>query len=511
MMFSDLSELPEEEDWDFCVVGSGVMGLAMARYFEGRAEKVLLIEAGGDEVTEASQDYYRVEAVPGVYKGWESGRFRVYGGSTERWGGQAMRFDGCEFSPRDWVLPAGWPIDRDALIAHYESAEQFLKVDDGGGYRFEDNATIRKLFGGRCAIGEDRELEVHFSKFTSQPRLRLDHHRMLQRSENISTVLHARAVRLDQDQDSGVIKSVVVRGAGGYERKIYCRNLVCAMGAIECCRFLLIQRDVFSLRFASDLIGERFQEHPGTYVGTLRGPNMGPLSSLFRYRRHGNIAYKARLSHRDSHRHDKRILGVTGTVLFSRQPHPLHPHAGNRVRRMVGRLPTLGDLRPVLRGLARGKIYSPLHYAYLAVGAEDARSRSNFIRLSESEEDADGLPRALIHYSPDESVVVAIQSYIESVGRLLHDQGIGHLDLFPEIVKEGGIARSLRDVNHHIGGLPMARSPEEGVTDTMGRVFGVPNLYVLGTAILPTGGFANPTLTALALAYRTFAKMVSQV
>jgi choline dehydrogenase-like flavoprotein len=34
-------------------------------------------------------------------------------------------------------------------------------------------------------------------------------------------------------------------------------------------------------------------------------------------------------------------------------------------------------------------------------------------------------------------------------------------------------------------------------------VFGCENLYVMGAAIFPVSGFANPTFTAMALALRT--------
>jgi choline dehydrogenase-like flavoprotein len=38
--------------------------------------------------------------------------------------------------------------------------------------------------------------------------------------------------------------------------------------------------------------------------------------------------------------------------------------------------------------------------------------------------------------------------------------------------------------------------------DKNSRVYGVPNLYVLGSSVFPTGGYANPTYTIVALAIR---------
>jgi choline dehydrogenase-like flavoprotein len=41
-----------------------------------------------------------------------------------------------------------------------------------------------------------------------------------------------------------------------------------------------------------------------------------------------------------------------------------------------------------------------------------------------------------------------------------------------------------------------------GVVDADGRVHGTDNLYVTGASVFPTAGFANPTLTIVALALR---------
>jgi choline dehydrogenase-like flavoprotein len=43
--------------------------------------------------------------------------------------------------------------------------------------------------------------------------------------------------------------------------------------------------------------------------------------------------------------------------------------------------------------------------------------------------------------------------------------------------------------------------------DADGRVHGVDNLYVLGSSVFPTSGWANPTLTIAALALRTSDKV----
>ena len=47
-----------------------------------------------------------------------------------------------------------------------------------------------------------------------------------------------------------------------------------------------------------------------------------------------------------------------------------------------------------------------------------------------------------------------------------------------------------------------ATAPGQGVVDGHCRVFGTPGLHVVSTAVLPTSGQANPTLTAVQLGLR---------
>lgn len=60
----------------------------------------------------------------------------------------------------------------------------------------------------------------------------------------------------------------------------------------------------------------------------------------------------------------------------------------------------------------------------------------------------------------------------------------------------------LRDMYHHIGTTRMSHSPREGAVDPDCRVHGVANLYLAGSSVFPTSGYANPTLTIVALALR---------
>jgi cholesterol oxidase len=55
---------------------------------------------------------------------------------------------------------------------------------------------------------------------------------------------------------------------------------------------------------------------------------------------------------------------------------------------------------------------------------------------------------------------------------------------------------------HPLGGCSIGATPETGVVNHLGQVFGYPKLYVADGAVLPTSTGRNPSHTIAALAER---------
>jgi len=62
-----------------------------------------------------------------------------------------------------------------------------------------------------------------------------------------------------------------------------------------------------------------------------------------------------------------------------------------------------------------------------------------------------------------------------------------------------------------MGGTRMSADPKTGVVDANCRVHESPNLYVASSSVFPTGGWANPTVTIMALAERLGETLVGVV
>ncbi|HEV7633547.1 MAG TPA: GMC family oxidoreductase, partial [Steroidobacteraceae bacterium] len=93
----------------------------------------------------------------------------------------------------------------------------------------------------------------------------------------------------------------------------------------------------------------------------------------------------------------------------------------------------------------------------------------------------------------------------ERLMQVLHSElprlGLGTLALHGLHDADGWPAAMLGG-KHHMGTTRMHDDPRQGVVDAGCRVHGLANLFVAGSSVFPTGGYANPTLTIAALAIR---------
>ena len=100
---------------DVCIIGAGAAGIALAVECSRLGMTVLLLEAGGAHFEAASQSLYSSEIAGRPHTGIHEGRFRVFGGTTTRWGGQILELDPLDFEHRAWVPDSGWPIPKTEL------------------------------------------------------------------------------------------------------------------------------------------------------------------------------------------------------------------------------------------------------------------------------------------------------------------------------------------------------------------------------------------------------------
>ncbi|MBZ0215771.1 MAG: GMC family oxidoreductase, partial [Fimbriimonadaceae bacterium] len=115
-------------------------------------------------------------------------------------------------------------------------------------------------------------------------------------------------------------------------------------------------------------------------------------------------------------------------------------------------------------------------------GAQDALGRPQTeLSWKLSRQDHDGIVKSHRH--------LALEVGKSDFGRMKIE-----IEPDPEILLENCFSGS-----HHMGTTRMSSTPGTGVADENAKVFHTNNLYIAGSSLFPTSGYANPTLTIVAL------------
>jgi choline dehydrogenase-like flavoprotein len=122
----------------------------------------------------------------------------------------------------------------------------------------------------------------------------------------------------------------------------------------------------------------------------------------------------------------------------------------------------------------------------LQVSVEQVPSGDSYLAVRDGQVD--------MHWRPTPGDIDALQQYTKFFVEDVDWAALG--------LRLTEVVRTLpADGFHMMGGTRMAVRPEDGVVDARGRVFGCPNVRVIGPSVFPTGAVANPTFTACALAW----------
>jgi choline dehydrogenase-like flavoprotein len=172
------------------------------------------------------------------------------------------------------------------------------------------------------------------------------------------------------------------------------------------------------------------------------------------------------------------------------------PEPGGVLARFLHRVRLAGMPRPSAGyGWSRTAAPEALYDAFrIILNVEQRPDPENRMVLGRTR-DVLGMPLVDLHWAwrePEQNDLIRLRRTIASA---LEDAGIGSVDIRDHL-------RPDPNAHHHSGTTRMHTDPGRGVVDENGRVHGRDNLYLAGASVFPTAGFANPTLTIVALALR---------
>jgi len=500
-MLADARSLPDKShiDTDVCIVGAGPAGITVARELNGQAFRVCIVESGGMRPDGDTQSLSRLTSNGSDLAPDARERRRQFGGNANLWraGRRPTRslvrylpLDEIDFAARPWVPHSGWPFTRSALDPYYARAHRAAGL---GPYAYElpDRPQPVALDEGQVRMSVE-----WFSTGRPFTHDALDEFRS---STNLTVLVHASVSSLHDTPDGNRIESLRIDCLNGRQHTVTARVFVVAAGGIENPRLLLLsnERSPAGIGNAHDVVGRYFMDHLH-----VRGTLVPSDRALF----DSAGLYDVRALP------DGRVMGCKLNVTPAAMEHeglmnsvlkldarissrPLSTFAGTYARLVVKHR----QLRPSYFGwseLARPMRRFAEFDTHLQI--ELAPVPSNRVALS-AERDRLGRPLPSVHWRWDElsrrSVQGAARIFAASLGRA----GFGRLEM------PGGDPPPLPNalgINHHIGATRIHTDPKQGVVDANCKVHGVSNLFITGSSVFPTGGYANPTLTIIALAIR---------
>ncbi len=507
---------------DVCVVGAGAAGISLTRQLRRVGHSVCLLESGGLDFEPETQDLYDGRNQGMTYYDLVDARLRFFGGTTNIWGGRCTPLEPVDFQHRPWIAHSGWPFPAEELEPYYRAAHETLNLGD---YVYDDRvwATL-----GEAAPGFDARLIIsRFWRFdTMKERFSASRCRDLFDDPKVTVLLHANVVHLQATANANRLDHLVVSSLKGQRTAVRARLYVLACGGIENARLLLAANDVeqHGIGNGRDLVGRFFMEHQHGRAGQVHSDNPFKLWYLFRKRKspHGPPVAPTLLSS-PALQERAGILNTSLTFKLQRDPahglllndrlyrhlkHQLPPdrtrrrlwHAYRDVRGWVQR-----NLKPKierLRSSAGGR------HLYLMVRAEQAPNPDSRVILS-SDRDALGMPRASLRWRLSDIDKRTVSILADSLNEEFTRLGLGRVekaawlqDPSPEWPLDPTVSKHPIGGYHHMGTTRMGKTPDNSVVNEHCRVHGYHNLYIAGSSVFPTGGWANPTLTILALVHR---------
>jgi choline dehydrogenase-like flavoprotein len=538
-MILDARSLPYNKriDTDVCIVGGGVAGMAVAREFIGQPLRVCLLESGGLEPDSVTQSFCRGENVGHPYFKLDEARPRCFGGSAYNWfmpidehraGIQLRPLDPIDFEERDWVPHSGWPFTRAHLDPFYARAQSFCKLGPFK-YRGDDWADPEK----RPCLPL---LNGHFQTVIFQLGARdtfIAHHRTeIMRAENIITYLHATVTEVETNPAINAVTRL--RVACGCDKVIWvtAKVFVLALGGIEMPRLLLLsnstQRD--GLGNDNDLVGRFFMEHihllSGTYVSSKLDTEK--FTRLYAFHAVDNACVYARLALTEVVLRRERLLNYSVAIPRAFWPPTVRAAAQKLARtgQLLGASLRKGAIRECIRHV-RDLVPLIFSDAAPAIGRKVAglAKRRLIEKFVQSKKIEVFLLNHMTEQAPNPGSRVTLSDKLDALGQrqvqlnwqlTVEDMRsiIRAQQLLDEELRRAGLGRLEIELKgdvpppdvlggwHHMGTTRMHRDPRKGVVNEHCQVHGVHNLFIAGPSVFPTGGYANPTLTIVALAVR---------
>lgn len=493
------------------IVGSGPVGLTLALSLMRRKVRVLVLEAGGEHATPEDTRDLEVEFDGAPLEGAAIGRSRQIGGGLNLWGGQLACFEPREFNC-DATDGTTWPLPLSSLLQRIEEVAHLLG-QSGLALPYQPADLAREdLSLKNCGLG------LVATAWLARPKLSSRIWRQLAASSDVTIAHGAFIDRIDIDP-FGNVRGVSALCRDGTRWTIAASRVVLACGTIETSRLLLQPSEAGAAQPWHHLpwLGRGFNEHLDAMTAVIQPRDRTRLLDIFDPMLVHGTKYTFKLHARvecgPSGPQSAAAMmtlpfnirnSITELALLVRGMSPKGVPASARSIASAA-LASSREIVPLaVRYLRNRRIGSILRgNAMLRVFAEQPSRPDSRIRLSKARTDSRGVRTARLTWAKGEEEGRTFLETTQRIKRWAEREGIARVEIDPALMRDpAAFAESADEGLHHAGGTRMAIDHTNGVVDPNLEVFETRGLYCCGASVFPRSGYANPTLTAMALAVR---------
>ncbi len=526
-MYRYADQLPEGtllQGFDICIVGAGAAGIAMAQRLANTSLKVIMLVSGGPAdrglPAAARQSLYHgtvgdfLAKVDPIFP--QRSRLNMYGGTTNHFGFWARPLDPADTQPRPGYRDAYWPIDQDELRSYSIAAHDFGRF---GPFNYDDMAFWQRVLYARpfdALPGDKLEAAIMRAQYEENLHdFQLQFRQALESAPNVTVLFNAHLLTIGTDANrrrvselncSTMVAASRDTAAAGARFQVRAQTYALACGGIENVRLLQLSGDLGNNK--RDMLGRGFMVHP-LLTNAARVVFEKPVASDIRnFFREQQIRLKPppnalggpRPVHSGDYRHMVEPL-VNPELVFEYLVFNAWGVLAPKHQTLLAE--RIGNFRIILYFRDEGAS------AIVNLNWEQTPNENSRITLNREQVDPIfAQPLAHIDWRLNDSDKRSAVRALAITLAYLRERGAISQEMITDV--SGGAGSwtfpphegALETGDHHLGALRMSLDPEHGIVDINSRLHRVDNLYIAGSAIFPSGGYANPTLTIVALALR---------
>ncbi|UZR28741.1 GMC oxidoreductase [Methylococcus mesophilus] len=496
------------EQGDVCVIGAGAAGIYLAVQLAGKGLNVILVEAGNIHCCDASAVGFDAQFETAFYPGATVGRFFGVGGSTSRWGGQLVPHSRHDLREHSNGFDT-WSHIVQTAAAEAEIVLARLGWHDGADF----SAFAHRQLGDVGKVLDSAGFDVMASLFLPFQKKNIAY-LLKQKSSaqgRLKVIYNAVAKAWVVGQCSATdtrLKQLLAVSNNGNQLEVSANRFVIAAGAIESARILLELDDSAPLPVIrrGSAIGCLLSDHLSLSIADVAPDSLSRAIDLFAPRFVGDWMRGFRFIESSLSSDAPRVFShfifenqnsgfaLAKELLFAMQGRRWPKVSVSAVASGMTGLLSLGYKR-YCQSVLHIPADTPSH---LQMDIEQQPVHTNQISLA-SKRDRYGRRIAKINWGINDKDMENIYQNAQRILNKWPGKAAGLPELLPTVT--GCNAAKPHDAYHPVATCRMGDDAEAVVDGNM-KVFGVENLWVVSTGVLPGAGTANPTFTMLCLAER---------